>query len=50
MKKEVLHHLDTTYPMGISKTEKIYKLFGLVVYRKVYHYPKLSYYEIELRF
>ena len=50
MKKEIIHHLDSTFPSGISKTEKKYKLFGVVIYRKIYYYPKIGNYEVELRF
>ena len=50
MKTEIIHHLDNNFPNGISKTEKITKLFGIVLWRKTYHYPKLEYYEVELRF
>lgn len=50
MKTEIVHHLDSTYPNGISKTVKTTTLFGLVIRQKTYHYPNLEFYEVELRF
>lgn len=50
MKTQIIHHLDNTYPNGISKTVKTTRLFGIVIWEKTYHYPKLQSYEVELRF
>lgn len=40
MKVETKHFLDDSYPNGVSRTEKVWELFGIVVKRKVYHYTK----------
>lgn len=46
MKIEVNHHLNADYPNGVEKTVKTWKLFGIVIKQKTYHYPKLNSYEV----
>lgn len=50
MNIEVKHHLNAEYPNGIEKTVKTWKLFGVVIKRKTYHYPKLKNYEVVTSF
>jgi len=50
MNTEIMHHLDDSFPGRISKTVKTTKLFGIVICQRTYHYPKLAFYEVELRF
>lgn len=45
MKVEIKHYLDRAYPNGISKTEKTWKILGIVVKRKIYNYPKIQFYD-----
>lgn len=47
MKTETKHYLDSTYPNGVERTEKTVKIFGIVVSRKIYYYPKIKHYEVE---
>lgn len=46
MKIEIKHYIDLTYAGNVSRTEKVWKLFGIVVKRKIYHYPKASTYDV----
>lgn len=46
MKIEIKHDLDNNYATGISKTTKTFKLFGIVVWKKIHYYPKLENFEI----
>lgn len=46
MKIIIKHHISLDHPNNVSHTEKLWVLFGLVLKRKVYHYPKLKSYEV----
>ncbi|WP_017258437.1 hypothetical protein [Pedobacter arcticus] len=50
IKTEIKHELTPaggeTEKMRVEKTVKTVKLFGITIYRKVYHYPELEYYDV----
>lgn len=46
MKIETKHYLNSDYPRGIERTIKTWKLFGILVKKKIYYYPKLEMYDI----
>lgn len=46
MKIEIKHTLNAEYATGIESTTKTWKLFGIVVWQKTHHYPKLQFFEI----
>ncbi len=41
LKSEMQHYLNPNYKTGIEKSEQTIKLFGIVIFRKTYHYPKV---------
>jgi hypothetical protein len=46
MKIETKHLQTKKDPSRIEKTEKTYKLFGIVVLRKTYYYPESEHYNV----
>lgn len=50
MKIETKHYLDDSYPNMVSRTEKVWKILGIVVKRKIYHYPKKANSEVLYNF
>lgn len=42
MKIEIKHHLDSSYDGGVAYSEKTWSIFGIVVKRLIYNYPKNS--------
>lgn len=46
IKVEITHKLDIAYPTGIELTQKTWRLFGVVVWQKTHHYPKVKDFEI----
>ena len=45
-KIELTHVVDISYPTNISESIKTYKFLGIVVARRVHHYPRVYKYEI----
>ncbi len=50
MKIEVIHYENSEHPNVVYKTERCYKLFGIVVLRKIIHYPKSKQANVVLNF
>ncbi len=39
IKIEIIHHINPDHINKVEKTEKVYKVFGIVVLRRVINYP-----------
>ena len=46
MKIEINHFINYDYPNEVEKTVKTWSILGVVIIRKVYHYPKLQNYDV----
>lgn len=46
MKIEIKHYQDASYFGSVSRTEKTWKLFGIIIKRKIYYYPKSENYSV----
>lgn len=46
MKIEITHLINHDYPNKVEKTEKTWSVFGVVMFRKIYYYPKTESYNV----
>jgi len=50
MKVEIKHYPNPDFPNKVEKTEKTCRVFGIVIFRKIYYYTRIDGYEVIHKF
>jgi hypothetical protein len=46
IKVEITHEIDKSHPNGVKSSTKKIRLLGIVIYKKIHHYPECEEYTL----